>query len=308
MVTADYDCLGFGICATDYLCIVPKYPELDEKTEAIDFSLQGGGPVATALVTLARLGCKTTFIGRIGDDANGKFLLNEFAREDVDTTGIIVDRSTPTNQAFIWIDQQTGKKSIVLNNRQYQKVLPSEIKLEHVRSAKYLLVDGRDTEATFQLIKWSKEQGIKIIIDAGSPRNRMGELLGLVDYPVVSENFCQKYLKLKDYKKAIKNFLYHGAEAAVVTCGSRGCYGGDKTGIYYQPAFQVDVVDTTGAGDVFHGAFIFGLLKNWELSKILKFASATAAIKCNALGGRSGIPDFTSVNKFLQKFQTEETY
>lgn len=304
----DYDCLGFGICAADYLCLVPKYPKLDEKTEAVEFSRQGGGPVATALVTLARLGCKTTFIARIGDDANGKFLLNEFASENVNTTGFIIDPAMPTNQAFIWIDQQTGKKSIVLNNRKYQKVLPSEIKLDHVRSTRYLLIDGRDTEATFKLIKWSKEQGTKIVIDAGSPRNRMDELLDLVEFPIVSDSFCQKYLKQNDYEKAIKQLLSFGAEAAVVTCGSKGCYGGDKSGIYFQPAFKIDVVDTTGAGDVFHGAFIFGLMKNWQLTKILKFASATAAIKCSAIGGRSGIPDFPTVTNFIKKFQTEEIH
>jgi sulfofructose kinase len=107
-----YDCLGFGICAADYLCIVPKYPALDEKTEAIEFSLQGGGPVATALVTLARLNCQTNFIGRIGDDDLGNFLLNEFAREDVQTNGLIVDKSMPTNKAFIWIDQASGKNRL----------------------------------------------------------------------------------------------------------------------------------------------------------------------------------------------------
>ena len=304
----DYDCLGFGICAIDYLCILPKYPELDEKTEAIEFSLQGGGPVATALVTLARLGGSTTFIGRIGNDTNGKFLLTEFASENVDTTGIIIDESTPTNQAFIWIDQQTGKKSIVLNSKNYRKVLPTEINLDHIRSIRYLLIDGRDTESTFELIKWAKTKGARIMIDAGSPRDRMDELLSLVDYPVVSESFCQKYLKLTDYKEAIKKLLDFGAKAAVVTCGSNGCYGGDLNGIYYRSAFRVDVVDTTGAGDVFHGAVIFGLLKNWELQDILRFASATAAIKCTKIGGRSAAPNFHSVNKFLQKFQTEEIH
>jgi sulfofructose kinase len=300
-VIADYDCLGFGICAADYLCVVPKYPELDKKTETVEFSLQGGGPVATALVTLARLGCSTTFIGRIGNDTNGKFLLNEFARENVDTTGIIVDRSMPTNQAFIWIDQQTGKKSIVLNSMHYRQVLPSDINLDHIGSVSYLLIDGRDTEATFELINWAKKKGARIIIDAGSPRDRMDELLGLVDYLIVSESFCQKHLKLTDYKKAIKKLLEYGAKAAVVTCGSTGCYGGDNSGIYYQPAFPVNVVDTTGAGDVFHGAFVFGLLQHWELPKILRFASATAAIKCTKIGGRSGIPDFQTVNNFLKK-------
>jgi ribokinase len=307
-VTIDYDCLGFGICAADYLCIVPAYPELDQKTEAIEFSLQGGGPVATALVTLARLGCRTTFIGRIGDDANGKFLLNEFNSEGVNTTGIIIDQSMPTNQAFIWIDQQTGKKSIVLNSKHYRPILPKEISLDHVGSAKYLLIDGRDTEATFELIKWARDCGVEIIIDAGSPRNRMEQLLRSVDYPVASDSFCQKYFKQDDCIAAIHKLLSYGAKAAVVTCGSRGCYGGDKTGNYYQPAFKVAVVDTTGAGDVFHGAFIFGLVQNWELPKILKFASATAVIKCTKIGGRSGIPDFQTVNNFLEKIQSEEIY
>lgn len=304
----DYDCLGFGICAADYLCIVSKYPALDEKTETVEFSLQGGGPVATALVTLARLGCSTSFIGRIGNDVTGKFLLNEFEKEGVNTTGVIIDQSMPTNQAFIWIDQQTGKKSIVLNDQHYREILPPEIRLDHVGTAKYLLIDGRDTEATFKLIKWAKERGAEIIIDAGSPRDRMEDLLSLADYPVVSESFCQKYLKLSDYKKAIKKLLEYGAIAAVVTCGSRGCYGGDKTGNYYQPAFEVAVVDTTGAGDVFHGAFVFGLLQHWSLQKILRFASATAAIKCTRIGGRSGIPDFQTAENFLEKIQLEEIY
>ncbi|UCE06392.1 MAG: hypothetical protein JSW07_22970 [bacterium] len=305
---ADYDCLGFGICAADYLCIVPKYPKLDEKTEAVQFSLQGGGPVATALVTLARLGCKTTFVGKVGDDVNGQFLLKEFAKENVDTSGIIIDKSMLTNRAFIWIDQQTGKKSIVLNSKSYRKVMATEVNLEHIRSAKYLLIDGRDTDATFELIKWAKDKGTQIVIDAGTPRDRMDELLKVVDYPVVSENFYQNYLRLTDYEDTIIELLKLGAKAAVVTCGIKGCYGGDKTGIYHQPAFPVSVVDTTGAGDVFHGAFIFGLLNNWQLTKILRFASATAAIKCTKIGGRSGIPDIQTVNYFLQKFQMEEIH
>ncbi len=299
---SDYDCLGFGICAIDYLCIVPRYPELDEKTEAIEFSMQGGGPVATALVTLARLGCKTTFIGRVGDDDNAKFLLNEFAIESVNISGLIMDRSRPTNQAFIWIDGRTGKKSIVLNNKNYRPVSAEEIDLSHIRSARYLLIDGRDTEATFKLIEWARQKGTKIVIDAGSPRERMGELLRLVDYPVVSERFCQKYLKQNNYESAIKALLNFGAEAAVVTCGSKGCFGGDGNGIYYQAAFPVQVLDTTGAGDVFHGAFIFGLINHWNLASILKFASAAAAIKCTKIGGRLAIPELQTVNNFLEKF------
>jgi sulfofructose kinase len=297
---SDYDCLGFGICAADYLCIVPRYPGLDEKTEAVEFFRQGGGPVAMALVTLARFGCKTSFISLVGDDIDGKFIIAEFQREGVDTAGIIIDKSIATNQAFIWIDRPTGKKSIVLNNRNHRQIAPSEIVLSHIGSVKYLLLDGRDTDASFDLIRWAKAGGVKIVMDAGSPRNSMNELLAVVDYPVVSQVFCQQFLKTNDYKIAVEKLLNFGATAAVVTCGKQGCYGGDASGLYFQNAFPVEVVDTTGAGDVFHGAFLFGLLNNWELPEILKFASAAAAIKCTRLGGRSGIPDLATVNKFLE--------
>jgi len=306
----DFDCVGFGICALDYLCVVPHYPRLDEKTEAVDFSLQGGGPVATALVALARLGARTAFMGRIGDDASGKILLNEFNAENINTLGTIVDKTMPTNQAFIWIDRSTGKKSIVLNARHYQPVLPNELKLGFIRSARYLLLDGRDTAASFELINWIHRRGGQVVLDAGSPRDRTDELLSRVDYPVVSESFCQSYLGLTDYEAAVTQLLDFGASAAVVTCGSQGCYGGDATGIYYQPAYAVEVVDTTGAGDVFHGAFIFGLLNNWHLKEVLKFASAAAALKCTGIGGRSAIADFEGVNNFLNhvRLQVEENH
>ncbi len=298
----NYDCLGFGICAVDNLCLVPRYPALDEKTEAVAFSRQGGGPVATALVTLARFGCNTSFISLIGDDADGKFILDEFQREGVDTAGIIIDKSIDTNQAFIWIDRPTGKKSIVLNNRNHRQIKPAEINRDHIDSMKFLLLDGRDTDASFDLITWAKSKGAKIVLDAGSPRNSMQELLDRVDYPVVSQSFCQQFFMTDDYEQATSVLLNRGAAAAVITCGNKGCYGGDASGLYFQTAFPVDVIDTTGAGDVFHGAFLLGLLNSWRLPEILKFASATAAIKCTKLGGRSGIPDLATVNKFLESF------
>lgn len=299
---SNFDCVGFGICAADYLCIVPRYPGLDEKTEAVEFSRQGGGPVATALVTLARFGCSASFISLVGDDDDGKFLLNEFVREGIDTTGVIIDQAVSTNQAFIWIDRQSGKRSIVLNNRRHRQVTPSEIKCDHVRSAKYLLIDGRDTEASFDLIARAKACGAKVVLDAGSLRTKMKELLAMVDYPVVSQAFCQQFFNTDNYEAAVQELLNFGAIAAIVTCGKQGCYGSDASGLYFQKAFPVQVVDTTGAGDVFHGAFIFGLLNTWKLPEILKFASAAAAIKCTKIGGRFGIPDLTRVNKFLESF------
>jgi len=295
----NFDCVGFGICAADYLCIVPKYPNLDEKSEAVQFSFQGGGPVATALVTLARLGCSTSFLGRIGNDYNGQFVQEQFQKEEVNISGIIVDDSMPTNQAFIWIDRQSGKKSIVLNGRGYRPVQKNELKTGHISSLKFLLIDGRDAEAGFELISRAREKGAQVVLDAGSPREKMTELLRLVQYPVVSEHFGRLFFQTEEPEKVIESLLELGAKAAVVTLGDNGCYGGDGNQLYFQPAFSVDVVDTTGAGDVFHGAFIFGLVQNWSLPKTLKFASATAAIKCTKIGGRLGIPTLDKVNEFL---------
>lgn len=298
-MNSDFECVGFGICAVDYLNIVPKYPRLDEKTEAAEFSFQGGGPVATALVTLARLGGKVSFLGKIGNDYNGRFVQEQFQKEGVNISGIIVDESMPTNQAFIWIDQQSGKKSIVLNSRGYRTVQKNELKTDYIDSLKFLLIDGRDTDATFHLIKWAKEKGARVVLDAGSPREKMSEMLKLVDYPVVSEHFGRSFFQTNDPEKVIESLLKYNAKTAVVTLGNKGCYGSDGKHVYYQPAFPVDVVDTTGAGDVFHGAFVFGLIRQWPLPKILEFASATSALKCQSIGGRLGIPNLDKVNMFL---------
>lgn len=251
------------------------------------------------MVALARLGFKTSFIGKVGADDDGQFVLEQFRQEKVNTIGVIVDKNMPTNKAFIWIDKPSGKKSIVLNGSKYKPVLPDEVAVNHVGSFKYLLIDGRDTAATFFLINWAKQMGAKIILDAGSPREKMEKLLFEVDYLVVSQHFCHQYLKLDKYEKAVKKLMYYGPQAAVITCGVGGCYGADNLGTYFQPAFNVNAVDTTGAGDVFHGAFIAGLLNKWTLPEILKFASAVAAIKCTQLGGRQGIPTFEQVINFI---------
>lgn len=296
-----FDCVGIGINAIDHICLLSEYPGLDSKTDAESFSTQGGGPVPTALVTMARLGAKTSYIGIVGDDNNGKFLLNEFKKEGVDISGVIVDKNCTTNQAFIWVDKNSGMKSIVLNNNTSSvPLLPDEVSESHLRKTRYLHIDGRDTDANLKAIRLAKKNGTDIILDAGSIRQNMEELLIQVDYPIVSEHFCYSYLKTKKIEKGLEKLFTYDVKAAIITCGAKGSYGIDKNGIYHQPAFEVDVVDTTGAGDVFHGAFIYALMQKWDLPEILRFSAATAALKCTRLGGRLGIPNLTDINTFLE--------
>ncbi len=295
-----FDCVGIGINAVDYICLLSDYPELDQKRDAEQFSYQGGGPVPTALVTLARFGAKTSYIGVVGDDENGRYILDQFKRENVDVSAVIVDKNCHTNQAFIWVDKNSGKKAIVLNNdTSLAPLIPDEISVKHITSTKYLHVDGRETEATMASVKLAKKAGAEIVLDAGSPRKDMKKLLQLVDYPIVSQNFCHSYLNTDHYEEGLEKLLKAGAKAAVITCGESGSHASDGTGIYHQPAFEVDVIDTTGAGDVYHGAFIYGLLQKWTLPEIIKFAAATAALKCTQIGGRPGIPDLPQVIKFI---------
>jgi sulfofructose kinase len=287
------------MCAVDFSCRLPYYPSLDEKLEIDQFSFQGGGPVPTALVTLARLGAKTSYIGVVGDDEHGRFILSEFKYYGVDISGVVVDKNCASNKAFIWIDKSSGKKSIALNKNGIKELFPDEISTDHITSSRFLHIDGRDTEATLRAIRLAKERGVAVTLDAGSPRNRMKEILELVDYPIVSEAFCRDYLKTTDPYQGLEVLLKMGAKSAVVTLGVKGCYGATDSQVYFQPAYPVEVVDTTGAGDVFHGAFIYGLLNQWTLQQNLKFSAATAALKCTQLGGRSGIPTLEMVLNFI---------
>jgi ribokinase len=291
----------------DFICLLSEYPGLDEKIDAETFSLQGGGPVPTALVTMAHFGAKTSYIGVVGDDEDGKFLLYEFSHAGVDTSATIIDKNGITNRAFIWVDKKSGKKSIVLTqDRSSSPLIADEVSRRHLMSTKYMHIDGRETQAVFPAVEFARENGVEVILDAGSPRDRMDELLGLVDYPVVSEAFCRNYFGKGSYQNYLGILKDRGARYAVITCGERGSYAIDDGEIYHQPAFNVSVMDTTGAGDVFHGAFIYGLIQGWQLKEIMRFSAAAAALKCTKIGGRSGIPDLTMVNKLLSQKEKNE--
>ncbi|MCI0515535.1 PfkB family carbohydrate kinase [candidate division KSB1 bacterium] len=293
------ECVGQGICAVDFLCLLPYYPALDEKLVLQNFSKQGGGPVPTALVTLARLGVKTAFLGKVGADTEGAFIIDDLRQEGVDTAAMTVEPPMHTPCAFIWIDSHSGKRTVVLNRTQTSDLTLTTQHHQMISRSKILLIDGWEVDTALQSARWARQAGLKIVADFGSVRPRMPALLAAVDYPVVSEKFVSQFWGKLDAARATQNLMQTGAQVGVVTCGVHGCFGSDRTGTYFQSAFQVPVVDTTGAGDVFHGAFIYGLLQHWDLPQILRFASAVAALKCCSLGGRAGIPNLAATQKFL---------
>lgn len=297
----EFDCLGFGVCPIDYLCILKSYPELDEKIEAKESDVQGGGPVPTAMVTLSRLGKTTTFVGRVGDDREGEFLKNQLEKEGVNADYLIIDPEMRTPKAFIWIDKKTGKRTVVLDQPEFKKTKPSDLDFLDKVKIKYLHLDARDIEINIYLAKWAKKMGAEVVLDMGSLRGDFQKLLPLIDYLVVSRRFALGYTNLKDPVKACKKLISEGFKAVVITLGEKGAVGSGGDTVLHVPGYKVKVVDTTGAGDVFHGAFIYGLLENWQIEKIIQFSNACAALKCTKLGGRAGIPSLKDVKNFLKE-------
>lgn len=293
-------CVGLGLCALDYTFQVQNYPRLDDKIEATAFSRQGGGPVPTALCALSRLGIPVAFVGKCGQDAEGRMLRDELRRFGVNTSGLILDPDSRTPRAFVVVEKNNGKRTVILDRTETSALSADEFKFELIKKAKFLLIDGRELETSQTAAMLMQKTGGEVILDAGSPRKNIGDILPYVDHLVVSNRFSLDFTQEVDPGNAALKLAHMGFKTVVITSGSKGCIGATVDGLFSQhEAFDVDVVDTTGAGDVFHGGFVYGLIQGWELPDILRFASAVAAIKCTRLGGRRGIPDLAEVEDFL---------
>ncbi|HOK53401.1 MAG TPA: PfkB family carbohydrate kinase [Armatimonadota bacterium] len=296
-----YDVIGIGYGAVDFLGIVPSYPSIDAKTEMEQVTIQGGGVTTTAMVAAARLGARVSYIGVTGDDLIGKFALAELQKENVDTSHVIIRHGSNSPFSLIVIDKPTGKRNIFWTNAGITTVKPEELDKEHILSARVLHVDNHEPAAATQAAKWANDAGIPVLMDAGSMRPGVSELIQYVDVLVASHRFAIECTGETDLMTAARKLMTGRRQISVVTNGDNGCACITRDDEFHLPAFKVDVVDTTGAGDVFHGAFSFGLAKGWDARKIAVFASAVAAIKCTKLGGRLGIPAYEETLMFLRE-------
>jgi sulfofructose kinase len=300
-----YDCVGLGVNAIDYLSILDPYPDLDDKVDVIRSSVQGGGPVPTAMATLAKLGAKVCYIGKVGDDPEGEFVKSRLEKEGVDTQYLIVDKKIKTSKAFIWVDKKSGMRTVALDWDRKNIIKRDELGFMNSISTKFLHIDGREPQINIFLAKWAKKQDGEVCLDVGSLRKDVEKVFPYIDHLIVSKRFACGFIKTYNPLMACRELSKKGFKTVVVTIGEDGCICGAGNMIFHSPGFKVKVVDTTGAGDVFHGAFIYGLLKKWSLKKIAGFANACAAMKCRRLGGRAGIPTLREVGNFIKNFNPE---
>lgn len=298
-----YDVAGLGVCCVDYLGLVSAFPRPNTKTGFEEFTRQGGGLTGTAIAALAKLGARTSFIGKLGDDEHGEFLINDYKKSGVDVKHTLIAKGEKTITAFIVVDKKTGSRTIFHTKLDSNRIKRSEINTDIIRQSRYLFVDTSDIQAALTVVKVARKFNVKTVVDAEHIKPGIRNLISLIDICFADENFCRKFTGSTNMKSAAEK-LYskmHGNGIAIVSMGRKGSILVSKDGTIKQPAFKVNVKDTTGAGDVFHGTFIYGMLQSWVFKKALEFASATAAIKCMELGGRAGIPTLKQVLAFINK-------
>ncbi|HNX34565.1 MAG TPA: PfkB family carbohydrate kinase [Kiritimatiellia bacterium] len=291
---------GIGYCGMDYLCIVPQVP-LDDKVEIIESLVQGGGPSVTAIVAAARLGAKAAFCGAVGDDERGAQIVKGLADEGLDTHGVKVRRGAESPAGFCWIEQKSGKRSIAWTRGNARPLSPREIDRDLIRESSVLHMDGHQAKAAIAAAKIARKQGVTVSIDAGTLVPDIDELLGLSDIVIASEKFAGRYTGEADMAAAVKKLFAGNRRFAAVTLGKAGSLGFDGKRLIKCPAFKVGVVDTTGAGDVYHGAFIFDYARGSAWAECMRFAAAVSALKCTKFGGRTGIPSLTTAERFMRK-------
>jgi len=255
--------------------------------------------VATALVALSRWGVKTKYIGKVGDDELGQFSVHSIRQEGVDVSSVTIEPNATSQFATIIVDGSTGDRAILWNREDRLMYREGELRKEAVCCGKLLHLDGHDIHAAIQCMRWAKEEGIPTVIDLDKVEPLTSELVKEIDFLITSSRFPGFYTGISDQKKAFLKLQKQTRGFLCTTLGHSGAMAWVNGEFFCAEGFKVKALDTTGAGDVFHGGFICGLLQNWEVEKMLRFANAVAALKCLDLGGRRGIPTLEKTKEFM---------
>lgn len=285
------DVLCVGHASYDLVFTVPRHPLPDEKIFADGFIACGGGPAANAAVAVARLGYRAAFAGYLGDDPYGDLHAAELRREGV-ATGLVVRGAAPTPVSAVLV-KPDGSRALVNYKGETGPLPATAIDFSGI-VPKVLLLDGHERNISLPLTG----RGVPTVLDAGSVHAGTEALMWLVDYLVCSEKFAREWLGADDPERALAR-LAERSPAVVLTLGERGLLWkrGSESGRL--PAYPVAAVDTTGAGDTFHGAFAAALAAGFPWGEILEFAGAAGALCCTGLGARPAIPGREQVDRFL---------
>lgn len=311
-----FDYIGIGFVSNDHLAVLPFIP-IDTKVKMLSHAILGGGPAGNSTAAAATLGMSAAFIGTVGDDADGRMILETFSRQGVDSSMVAVRKGATSAIAYLWIDEKTGARSCAWTREGLAELSADEITPEiadAIRHAKILHLDGHNAEGAIAAAKVAKAAGVTVMYDAGTIRSGMEEILPLADLLICSGEFAvsvaagRESLITDEYTEeeveSAVRALYAKYRPAVcgATMGVRGSMCFDGENMVRCPAFPVEkVVDTTGCGDLFHTGFAVRWLETHDLLDCQRFGAAVSAIKCRGLSGRPpSAPTREEVDAFLK--------
>ncbi len=291
-----FQVVGFGLNAVDWICRLPAFPVHGSKVRIESLERLGGGQVATAMSLCARYGLETRYVGRVGDDEIGRFSLETLRQEPMDLSAVEVIAGAVSQYAVILVDPG-GERTILWDRDPLLDYGPGEVQPGWIDQGQLLHVDGHDQPACIEAARHARRAGMQVSIDVDKVQPGVEELLELLDYAVTSQNFACRLASSDDWREALRHLDAATPGVAIVTRGRQGSAIAWQGEVFEAPGFEVTPVDTTGAGDVFHGAFAYALFQDWSVWRCLRFANAAGALATRRVGSRPGIPPREEVER-----------
>ncbi len=287
---AEFDVVGVGLNATDTMILIPHFPSYGGKVPFTAEITSPGGQVASAMVCCAKLGLRTKYIGAIGDDERGRTQWESLQGTGINLDHVRLRKNCPNQSAYILIDQRTGERTVFWSRSDCLKMEPSELSDEMISCAGLLHIDGHDTTLVAEAARIAHRHGIRVTVDVDTIYKGFEDVLPNVDYLITSSEFPERYTGEADPLKALTRLQKeYGMKCAAMTLGAHGSLALMDGRFHYSPGFVVSCLDTTGAGDIFHGAFCYSVVRGFDLDESLEFSNAMAALNCMSMGARGGI-------------------
>ncbi len=299
-----FDVVGVGLNATDTLLLVSHFPAYGGKVPFDQEILSPGGQVASAMAACARLGLRAKYIGTVGDDERGRIQLDSLRHSGVNIDHVQVRAGCPNQSAYIIVDKSTGERTVLWSRPDCLRIDPAEISPDQITCARMLHIDGHDTPAVAHAARIARRASIPVSVDVDTIYAGFDQVLPNVDYLIGSAEFPTNWTRERDRFRALELIQNeYGMKVAAMTLGADGALARVDGRYIYSPAFVVDCLDTTGAGDVFHGAFCYAVLQDMPIEEALDFCNAMAALNCMALGARGGLATRAEVLHLMRRTQ-----
>lgn len=300
------DVISVGAALIDMVAMVERFPQTDDEVYVPELTIGSGGSAANFAVACSRLGLKTGFIGKIGDDFLGDQLIRDFEREGVDIQGVVRTSKIHTGMVYIPVDPDGNRRMFAFSGAA-NILTPEDLEDSYINSTRLLYVASlKNIPVLESAAELAKRKGILVSLNPGALIAEQGfentrKLLSTTDIYISSMNEVDRLLDVREPKEAIEKLLQSGITKVAITLGSEGCIVGDNQEVHSVPNFKVEAVDTTGAGDAFTAGFISGLLRNHNLEQCGKMGNASAALCITKVGARNGLPTLDQLISFLKE-------